>query len=141
MAGPFSSPEEFRQVLDRVFTTMNEDPETGSRMREADVSQRLEFIDIGLVINIRAGRPGELHDLHWEWAAEVDWSPKVRMAMSTATANRYLQGRENVALAILRGRIRTDGDLKAALQMIPITKPFYERFRAVIASEYPHLAV
>ncbi len=128
-------------MLDRVFTTMNEDPEMGPRMRDADVSQRLEFTDVGLVINIRAGRPGEQGHLHWEWAEEVDWSPKVRLAMSSKTANRYLQGRENVVLAILRGRIKTGGDLTAALQLIPITKPFYERFRTVIAEEYPHLVV
>ncbi len=141
MAGPFRSPEEFRQVLDRVFSTMDEDPDVGPRMRAAEVSQRLEFTDFGLVINIRAGRPGEQGNLHWEWADQVDWSPKVRMAMSSQTANRYLQGRENVVLAILRGRIRTAGDLTAALQLIPITKPFYEHFRAVIAEEYPHLVV
>ncbi len=128
-------------MLDRVFTGMNEDPELGPRVRDADVSQRLEFTDVQLVINIRAGRPGETENLHWEWAAEVDWSPRVRMAMSSKTANRYLQGRENVVLAILRGRIRTAGDLTAALQLIPLTKPFHERFRAVLAEEYPHLVV
>jgi len=126
-------------VMNRVFTMMSEDPEMGPRLRDADVPQRFEFDDVDLVMNIRAGQPDEQENLHWEWTDEVDWSPKVRMAMSSETANRYFQGRENVALAIVRGRIKTGGDIKAALQLIPITKPVYERYRAVVAEEYPHL--
>jgi len=61
------------------------------------------------------------------------------MKMSSQTANRYFQGRENVALAIARGRIKTGGDIKAALQLIPITKPVYERYREMVAEHYPHL--
>jgi hypothetical protein len=71
----------------------------------------------------------------------VDWEPKVRMAMSTETANRYFQGKENVAIAIARRRIKAGGDVKAALALIPITKPLYERYRAMIAADYPHLAL
>jgi len=128
-------------VLDRLFEMLSEDPEVGPRLRDADVPQRFEFGDLELVMNVRAAAPGELGNLHWEWSDEVDWAPKVRMAMSSTTANRYFQGRENVARAILRGRIRTGGDLKAALHLVPITKPVYERYRAVVAAEYPHLAV
>ncbi len=61
----------------------------------------------------------------WEWTDDVDWEPKVRMAMSSETANRYFQGKENVAMAIARRRIKAGGDVKAALALIPITKPVY----------------
>jgi hypothetical protein len=139
MATPFRSAEEFREVMDRVFTMMSEDPEMGPKLRDADVPQRFEFVDVDLVMNVRAGRPDEDANLYWEWTDEVPWSPSVRMKMSSETANRYFQGRENVAFAIARGRIKTGGDIKAALQLIPVTKPIYERYRAVVAKEYPHL--
>ena len=45
------------------------------------------------------------------------------MKMSSETANKYFQGKENVAVAIARRRIKTGGDVKAALSLIPITKP------------------
>jgi hypothetical protein len=61
------------------------------------------------------------------------------MAMSSETANRYFQGKENVAIAIARRRIKAGGDVKAALALIPITKPLYERYRKMIAADYPHL--
>jgi hypothetical protein len=141
MASPFASPKEFRDVMDRIFKMMSEDPEMGPRLRDADVPQRFEFTDVGMVMNVRAGRDRERRNLVWAWTDDVDWSPKVRMTMSSETANRYFQGHENIAYAIARRRIKTGGDLKAALELIPITKPVYERYRALVAEEYPHLEV
>jgi hypothetical protein len=141
MASPFASPQEFREVIDRVFRMMSEDPQMGPRLRDADVPQRFEFEDVDLVLNLRAGRPGEQANLAWEWTDEVDWSPQVRMTMSSQTANRYFQGRENIAYAIARRRIKTGVDIRAALELISITKPIYERYRALLAEEYPHLRV
>jgi hypothetical protein len=112
----------------------------GPRLRDADVPQRFEFPDVDMVVNIRATAAGEDGNLHWEWSDDVDWKPMVRMTMNSAICNKYFQGRENVAMAIARRRIKTGGDAKAALTLIPITKPIYERFRAVVADEYPHLS-
>jgi hypothetical protein len=141
VAASFQSRQEFREVMDRIFTLMSEDSDMGPRLRDADVPQRFEFEDLDMVMNIRAGRPGEGTNLHWEWTDDVDWSPRVRMKMSSQTANRYFQGRENVPLAIARRRIKTGGDIRAALELIPITRPVYERYRAIVADEYPHLMV
>ncbi len=141
MATPFNSPEEFREVIDRTFAIMSEDPDMGPRLREADVPQRFEFEDLDMVVNVRAGAGEEQGNLHWEWSDDVDWEPRVRMTMSSETCNRYFQGKENVAMAIARRRIKTGGDVKAALSLIPITKPIYGRYREMVASEYPHLRV
>jgi hypothetical protein len=136
----FKSPQEFREVMDRTFTLMSEDPEMGPRLRAADTPQRFEFTDLDMVVNIRAGEPDE-PNLAWEWGDQVGWEPRVRMAMSSETANRYFQGKENVAIAIARRRIKAGGDVKAALQIIPITKPLFTRYREMIAADYPHLEV
>jgi SCP-2 sterol transfer family len=141
MAAEFSSPDEFVEVMDRTFAMMSEDPDMGPKLHAADVPQRFEFTDLELVVNIRPTRDGEDGNLHWEWSDEVDWDPAVRMAMSSETANRYFQGKENVAMAIARRRIKTGGDVRAALSIMPITKPIFERYRDLVTSEYPHLRV
>ena len=128
-------------MVDRIFTMMDEDPEMGPRLRDADVPQRFEFTDVDLVVNIRAADRGDDRNLHWEWTDDVDWEPRVKMSMSSETANRYFQGKENVAVAIARRRIKSGGDVKAALSLIPITKPIYPRYRELVEREYPHLAV
>jgi hypothetical protein len=143
MADPqFESPEEFREVIDQVFAMMSEDPEMGPKLRDADVPQRFEFDDMDMVVNIRAAEEGEDEGhLHWEWTDDVDWDPRVKMTMSSQTANKYFQGKENVAVAIARRRIKSGGDVKAALSLIPITKPIYARYRDLVEREYPHLKV
>jgi hypothetical protein len=137
----FRSAKEFREVMDRVFALMDEDPEMGPKLREADVPQRFEFEDFDLVVNIRAATAGEDANLVWRWSDDVAWESKVRMKMSSETANRYFQGKENVALAIARRRIKTGGDVKAALALIPITKPVFDHYRDLVARDYPHLLV
>ncbi|MGI9184962.1 MAG: hypothetical protein ACR2GZ_08360 [Solirubrobacteraceae bacterium] len=134
----FKSAQEFREVMDRTFALMRDDPEMGPKLREADTPQRFEFSDLDLVVNVRAGGEDE-PDLAWEWSDDVSWEPKVRMTMSSETANRYFQGKENVAIAIARRKIKTGGDVKAALAIIPITKPLFERYREMVAADYPHL--
>jgi hypothetical protein len=141
VAAEFRSAKEFRAVMDRVFQMMDEDPEMGPELRDADVPQRFEFTDVDMVVNIRAAEAGDDGNLHWEWTDDVDWEPKVRMTMSSETANRYFQGKENVAMAIARRRIKAGGDVKAALSLIPITKPIYARYQALVEAEYPHLRV
>jgi hypothetical protein len=136
----FRSADEFREVMDRTFGLMRDDADMGPRLRAADTPQRFEFTDLDMVVNIRAGADGE-PNLAWEWSDEIDWEPKVRMAMSSDTANRYFQGKENVAIAIARRRIKAGGDVKAALAIIPITKPLFGQYREMIAAEYPHLEV
>ena len=54
MGASFDSPKEFREVIDRVFSMMDEDPEMGPKLRDADVPQRFEFTDLDMVVNIRA---------------------------------------------------------------------------------------
>ena len=136
----FRSEQEFREVMDRTFTLMRDDPDMGPQLRDADTPQRFEFPDFDLVVNIRAGG-GDEPNLAWEWSDEVTWEPKVRMTMSSDTANRYFQGKENVAIAIARRRIKAGGDVKAALAIIPLTKPLFAHYRDMIAADYPHLEV
>lgn len=138
MTAAFASPQEFREVMDRTFALMSDDPDMGPKLRDADTPQRWEFTDLGMVVNLRAGVEGE-PNLAWEWTDSITWEPKVQMAMSSETANRYFQGHENVAMAIARRKIKASGDVKAVLLLIPLQKPVVAAYRRMIASDYPHL--
>ena len=141
MSASFESAKELREVIDKIFSLMDADPDMGPKLRDADTPQQFEFTDFDVVVNIRATRGDEEGNLYWEWTEEVDWKPKVTMTMSSEVANRYFQGNENVAMAVARRRIKTGGDVKAALALIPITKPIYEQYRDYVEREKPHLKV
>ena len=135
----FNNAKEFREVMDQVFTMMSTDPEMGPKLRDAETPQRFEFPDVDLVVNITYAEDGGEQNLRWEWTDDVPWEPEVKMTMDSDVANRYFQGKENVAMAIARRRIKTSGNVKKALALIPITKPIYGRYRALLEERYPHL--
>jgi hypothetical protein len=137
----FKSARECREVMDQVFEMMSTDPDMGPKLREAETPQRFEFPDLDLVVNITATDGDEDgQNLRWEWTDDVDWEPEVKMTMDSDVANRYFQGKENVAMAIARRRIKTAGNVKKALALLPITKPVFEQYRALVERDYPHLA-
>ena len=138
--GGFRSADEFREAIDEVFEMMSTDPEIGPRLREAETPQRFEFPDFDLVVNVTYADDGD-ENLRWEWSDDIDWEPEVRMTMDSEVANRYFQGKENVAMAIARRRIKTSGNVKKALALLPITKPVFPRYRERCERERPHLVV
>ena len=137
----FSSAEEFREVLDRTFEIMSTDPEMGPKLRDAETPQRFEFPDLDLVVNVTfAPDVVDGQNLRWEWSDDVEWEPEVEMTMDSDIANRYFQGKENIAMAIARRRIKSSGNVKKALALLPITTPVFEQYRALVERDYPHLA-
>jgi hypothetical protein len=139
--GDFKSKDEFVEVLGRVLTLMSTDAEMGPRLRAANTAQKFVFPDQDVVVNITAAPEGQAdgHNLVWALSDDVDWEPEVVMTMDSEIANRYFQGRENVAMAIARRRIHADGDVQRALAIFPITKRLFEPYRALLVAEYPHL--
>jgi hypothetical protein len=133
----FRSADECREVIGRAFELMSADPDMGPKLRDADTPQRWEFPDLDLVVNVAAG---DSQNLVWEWTEDVAWEPEVTMTMDSGVANRYFQGKENIAMAIARRRIKTTGNVKKALALVPITKPVFKLYREMLETDYPHLA-
>lgn len=135
----FKSAAECREVIGRAFELMSHDPDIGPKLRYAETPQRFELPDLGLVVNVAAAGFESRENLVWEWSDDVDWEPEVVMTMDSDIANRYFQGKENIATAIARGRITTTGNVKKALALLPITKPVFALYREMVAKDYPHL--
>ena len=125
--------------MDQLFVFMNDHPDVGPRLREIGATQRFVFTDFDLVVSLRAGREGEAGHVRWAWTDDVDWEPRVVLSMSSETANRFFHGKENVLMAVARRKIRTAGDVSAALALAPILRPVYERYGALVRERYPHL--
>ncbi len=134
----FSSGDEMRALLDRVLTEIDADPDAGPRLRAADTAVRLEVSDLGLVLNVAASDDPD-HCVAWSFSDRVAWEPKLRLTMDSDVANGYLQGKENVAIATVRGRISTSCDARVALRYFPASRIVFERYRTVLARERPDL--
>ena len=106
-----------RALLDQALSELDADDKSGPLLRAAGLRIRLEFPDLDLVLNVAASEE-PAHHLRWSFSDAVDWEPKLSLRMDSRIANAYLQGKESLAIAIARGRVRFSGDtpLRAPLR-------------------------
>jgi hypothetical protein len=128
----FQSADEFRRVFERVFELMNEHAEVGRALRDAHAPHRFLITDLGLEFNVTAAPDAEEASgrfLRWTWGP-APWEPSITMKMTSETANRFFQGKENVALAIAFGRVKLSGPPLTILRLAPVTNPIHAVYRA-----------
>ena len=141
----FGSAEKLREVLTEFLTRADQDPELGRRLRLTGTSFRFVFPDRDLALDI-APSESEDHQISWSFA-ETSWSfagaagkePALTLEMDSDVANRYLQGRENLAIAMARGRIRCVCNARAALELLPISGALSRCYRQVLERLEPQL--
>jgi hypothetical protein len=59
--------------------------------------------------------------------------------MDSGVANRFLQGRESLAIALARGQAHCRGESRTALLYLPATRLLCEPYRQAVRSGYPAL--
>jgi hypothetical protein len=133
--------KELKEILDTVLREIDDDPDDGPRLRAAAAPLRIEFPDLNLAVNVSRADGGR-HCLRWDFSRRSRTHAKLRLSMESTVANRVFQGRENPAIAIARGRLRTNiEDAGAALRFFPAAKPLFSRYRELVSEKYPHLAI
>jgi hypothetical protein len=143
MAG-FRSEQEFKQVFEQIFQLMNEHPEVGKTLRDAQAPHRFEISDFTLEFNVTHADPAaeaEGRYLRWCWGP-ADWEPVITLKMTSEVANRFFQGKENIALAVAMGRVRLRGPLSRILELAPVTRPIHPVYRDWLKAQgFDHLLV
>ena len=130
--------EELRAALERALADVDADERLGPLIGATRLRMRIEFTDLGMALNVAAADGGR--NLTWSFADDPGWPPKLTLLMSSEVANRYLQGRESLAIGIARGQVRCRGDSRTALLYLPAARLIAEPYRRVVESEYPALA-
>jgi hypothetical protein len=136
----FRSAAELQEVLDAALSAVDADPRIGPLVRAAALRVRMEFPDINAVLNVATSEGSDRH-LAWAFTDDVPWTPKLRIRMDSDVANRYLQGRESLPLAIARGRCRFEGDARTALLYVPAARLMVEPYRRAVGEHHPDLLV
>ncbi len=127
----FRDEKEFRRVFERIFELMNETPEVGRKLRDAKAPHRFLVTDLGLEFNVDGAPPADEAKgrfLRWTWG-KPDWKPVVTMQFKSDVANRFFQGKENIAVAIALGRVKLSGPPLTLLQLAPVTNPIHPVYR------------
>ena len=127
----FKYAEDVYDTVGRLFQQLAVDDELGPRFREADTIVRYEYTepDAAITVRLQEGRPGDVD------FGETEMEPEVTMSMKADTAHRFWLGRVDVTTAIARGEIRPQGPVSKILKLVPLTKPVFPRYRALLEEQ------
>jgi hypothetical protein len=131
---------ELRDLLERTLEQVDDDERIGPLLRASGLALRIECPDVDLVLNVAASDEPGRH-LRWAFSDRGDWSPKLELRMNADVVHRYLQGRESLAIAIARGRVRCRGESHSAMLYVPAVRLMVEPYRRCVREHHPRLVL
>lgn len=64
-----------------------------------------------------------------------DLSPTVAMSMTSDMANRFWQGKLNLAVSMAKGQVRAKGPVPKILKLVPVAKTLFPRYEESLRAE------
>jgi hypothetical protein len=126
--GYFKDEEDVYRFIGRLFQELAEDPELAPRLKTANTVVRYQMADPVATITLKMCPDEEMQvDL-----GPSDLDPEVLMMLQADTAHRFWLGRVNVTVALARGEIKAKGPVAKILKLIPLVKPAFPRYRAML---------
>jgi hypothetical protein len=129
---------ELREALERALEAVDADDRVGPLIGATQLRMRFEFTDLDLALNLAAGDRDR--NIEWSFADDPGWKPRLVLRMSSAVANRYLLGRESLAIALARREVRCEADSRVALLYLPAARLVADSYRKVVERDFPSLA-
>lgn len=127
----FSDAQEVYDTMGKLFRQLAEDEELAPRFRKANTILQYRYSDPDSTITLRLqeNQPGDVD------FGETEMVPEVEMSMDADTAHRFWLGKVNVTVALARGQIKAKGPVAKILKLVPLTKPVYPRYKALLEAD------
>ena len=127
----FRDAEDVYSTLGQLFLDLAEDPELGPKFRKANTILRYEYTEpeAAITLRLKENEPGDVD------FGESDMEPEVTMAMAADTAHAFWLGQVNVTVALARGQITANGPVAKILKLVPLAKPAFPRYKALLEAQ------
>ena len=127
----FKDAQEVYDTIGKLFSDLAADEELAPKFRKANTIVQYVYSDPESKITVRL-QEGEEGDVDF---GETEMEPEVTMRMKADTAHRFWLGKVNVTVAIARGEIKPQGPVAKILRLVPLTKPVFPRYKALLESQ------
>ena len=125
----FKDADEVYEYIGTLFQDLAVDDELGPKFRKANTIVQYQYRNPESQITVRMQEAGEPQvDL-----GETGMDPEVVMTMEADTAHRFWLGKVNVTVALARGQMKAKGPVAKILKLVPLVKPVFPRYRAMLA--------
>lgn len=129
--GYFNDAQEVYDTIGELFTELAADDELAPKFRQANTIVQYRHSDPDSTITVRL-KEDEPTDVEF---GETEMEPEVVMSMEADTAHRFWLGQVNVTTALARGQIKASGPVAKILKLVPLTKPAFPRYKALLEAQ------
>jgi len=127
----FKDAQEVYDTVGKLFQQLAEDEELAPKFRQANTIVQYDYRepDSTITIRLQEGQPGDVD------FGETELEPEVTMSMEADTAHKFWLGEVNVTVALARGQIKAKGPVAKILKLVPLTKPVFPRYKAMLEAD------
>ncbi len=124
----FKDADEVYAYIGKLFEDLAHDDELAPKFRKANTIVQYQYRDPESQITVRMieGEEGRVD------CGETTMEPEVVMTMDADTAHRFWLGKVNVTVALARGQMKAKGPVAKILKLVPLVKPVFPRYRAIL---------
>jgi hypothetical protein len=126
--GYFRDDDDVYRFIGRLFQELAVDPDLAPRFKNANTTVQYQMRDPESQITVDM-RPE--HEMQVDLGPS-DLDPEVVMTMEADTAHRFWLDKVNVTVALARGQIKAKGPVAKILKLVPLVKPVFPRYRAIL---------
>ncbi|HET9119257.1 MAG TPA: SCP2 sterol-binding domain-containing protein [Solirubrobacterales bacterium] len=127
----FKDAQEVYDTIGQLFTELAADEELAPKFRQANTIVQYQHREPDSTITVRLSQE-EPTDIDF---GETEMEPEVVMSMEADTAHRFWLGQVNVTTALARGEIKASGPVAKILKLVPLTKPAFPRYKALLEAQ------
>ncbi|MGI8800748.1 MAG: SCP2 sterol-binding domain-containing protein [Solirubrobacteraceae bacterium] len=127
----FKDEQEVYKYIGKLFQDVRDDADLFPQFQKANTIVQFPFKNPAsqITLKIKEGEAGVV-DL-----GPTDLVPEVVMTMDADTAHKFWLGKVNVTVALARGQMKAKGPVAKVLKMLPLTKPLFPRYKALLAAD------
>lgn len=127
--GFFADANEVDKYIGGVFRAASDHPESGPKLKAANVNMRVLYTDPDVEMNILMTEPMQVI------LGPTDAKPDVTLAMRADTGDKFWRGEYNLAVGLAKGEVKAKGPVNKILKLVPLTKPLFPMYRELIAEK------
>ena len=124
----FKDADEVYAYIGRLFEELADDDELGPKFQRANTIVQYQYREPESQITVKLveGEDGQVD------CGTTTLEPEVVMTMDADTAHRFWLGKVNVTVALARGQMKAKGPVAKILKLVPLVKPVFPRYRAIL---------
>ena len=126
----FADAAEVDKYIGGVFRAANDHPESGPKMRAADMILKVYYTDPACEMNVIMRPDGMTTSL-----GEITDKADVTMMMKSDTGDKFWRGQYNLAVGLAKGEVKAKGPVNKILKLVPLTKPLFPMYRELVAEK------